>query len=48
MKIDSYRLKKQLVMKDGGSYDIPITFAAGYRISIRFMTALGTSVKVVF
>jgi hypothetical protein len=28
-------------MKDGGSYDIPISFAAGYRVSTKCMTALG-------
>lgn len=33
-------------MKDGGSYDVPISFAAGYRISNRFMTAFVKSVKL--
>jgi len=33
-------------MKDGGSYVIAISFAAGYRIGIRFMTAFGKSVKL--
>jgi hypothetical protein len=30
-------------MKNGGNYDIPIRFAAGYRVSTKCMTALGKS-----